>query len=685
MAGIKIAVDTGGTFTDICLSNENTGELAVTKVSSTPENPALAVIGGLLEIVKKCAVRPAEIDLLLHGTTVATNALLERKGARTALITTAGFRDLLYIGRQNRPSLYDFRVVKPPPLILRRHTYEVSERVLYTGEVSKPLDEEQVRAAARELRAKGISSAAVCLLHSYVNPRHELRIKEIFAEEYPGAFLSLSSEVLPEFREYERACAAAINALVRPKIDFYLSSLEKGLKENGISAKLLIMHSGGGVITSTKARSVSARTVLSGPAGGVLAGVDLGRSTGLKNIITLDMGGTSTDVCLIRDGEPGYTPEGEIGGYPLRLPMLGIHNIGAGGGSIAWVDAGVALRVGPRSAGADPGPACYGLSGTEPTVTDANLVLGRINPQSVLGDKRFLDAGLARHAVERKIAGPLGLTVEAAADGIIKVVNANMARAIRLVSVRRGHDPREYALMCFGGAGPLHGAVLARDLDMPGVLIPRCPGVTSALGMLGADVRLDFSRTCLAPLSDLTPEKLSGIYEIMEGEGRASLAGEGFKKVSLLRRADLRYAGQSYEITLPLPGGDLSENDLEQLGRAFHTAHEREYGWRRDEAGIELVNLRLSALGRLSKAHGAPVEERRGGPEPAESRYVYFAGDFINTPVYRRDDLSPGMVLHGPAVVEQPDTTSLLHPGMACRCDGYGNLIIELDAGKKKI
>lgn len=679
MAGrIKIAVDTGGTFTDICLLNEDTGELSVTKVSSTPDNPALAVIAGLLKITNMCAAQPSWVDLVLHGTTVATNALLERMGARAALITTAGFRDVLYIGRQNRPSLYDFRILKPPPLIPRRHTYEVSERVLHTGEARTPLDEEQVRVIARNLRSKGFTSVAVCLLHSYANPYHESRIKEIFEEEHPGAFMTLSSEILPEFREYERACAAAINALVRPKIDYYLGNLEGGLRENGISGNLLIMHSGGGMITSSRARSESARTVLSGPAGGVLAGMHLGRKTGLKNIITLDMGGTSTDVCLIRDGEPGYTSEGEIGGYPLRLPMIDMHTIGAGGGSIAWLDSGGALRVGPRSAGADPGPACYGLGGTEPTVTDANLLLGRINPRSALGDKKELDTGLAMRSIEEKIARPLGLKAEAAAEGILKVVNANMVRAIRLVSVRRGHDPREYALMCFGGAGPLHGASLARDLDMAKVVIPRYPGVTSALGMLWADVRLDFSRTFLAPVNSVTLERLCGQYAVMEREGTARLKDEGFdeNRITLVRQADLRYAGQSYEITLPLPGGPLSENELEQIKRSFHAAHEREYGWRREEAEVELVNLRLAALGSLPKAGEPPASIRSGEPEPYGFRKVYFEG-FINTPVYRREDLAPGFSIRGPAVVEQDDSTTLLYPGMAGKCDRYGNLIIE--------
>lgn len=676
---MKIAVDTGGTFTDICLLNEETGELSVKKVSSTPNNPARAVITGLLKIARECAAEPGEVNMVLHGTTVATNALLERRGAKAALITTAGFRDTLYIGRQNRPSLYDFRALKPPPLILRRHTYEVKERMLYTGEVRTPLDEGNVREIARAIKSKGIFSVAVSLLHSYANPFHEVRIKEIFNEEHPEAFVTLSSEILPEFREYERTCAAAINALVRPKVDFYLGDLENGLKENGVNGNLLIMHSGGGVITAFSARYESARTVLSGPAGGVLAGVDLGRETGLKNMITLDIGGTSTDICLIRNGEPGYTSEGEIGGYPLRLPMIDIHTIGAGGGSIAWLDSGGALRLGPRSAGAEPGPACYGLGGTEPTVTDANLLLGRINPHTTLGDKKELNIELARDSIVEKIARPLGLTAEEAAEGILTVVNANMVRAVRVVSVRRGHDPREYTLMAFGGAGPLHGASLARELGMPRVVVPRYPGVTSALGMLQADVRLDFSRTFLDLITNVSPEKLRRLYGVMEQEGTARLKNEGFfdNQIVLIRQADLRYAGQSSEITLPVQGNTLTETDLNQLKESFHMAHQREYGWWREDAEVELVNLRLTALGQLPQKIGAHTPQNQGEPEPAGFREVYFGG-YRNTPVYRRVDLAPGYTLQGPAVVEQEDSTALLFPGMRAQCDQRGNLIIEV-------
>jgi len=677
LQGIKVAVDTGGTFTDICLLNDETGEIYITKVSSTPDDPALAVIEGLFKAAAACGAGPAAVSLVLHGTTVATNSLLEHSGAASALLTTDGFRDILYIGRQNRPSLYDFRAIKPPPLIPRRHTYEVRERMLHTGEVRTPLDEAQVREIARDIRFKGIVSVAVSLLHSYSNPLHESRIKEIFNEEHPDALVTLSSQILPEFREYERTCAAAISAIVRPKVDFYLKNLETGLKDRWTDVRLLIMHSGGGVVTASRARSESARTVLSGPAGGVLAGVEIGRKTGLENIITLDIGGTSTDICLIKKGEPGYTSEGEVGGYPLRLPMIDISTIGAGGGSIAWLDSGGSLRVGPHSAGACPGPACYSQKGTEPTVTDANLLLGRINARRALGDRIRLHTGLARQAILNKIGIPLGLTAEKAAEGILEVVNASMARAVRMVSVQRGHDPREYALLAFGGAGPLHAAALACDLGIPRVVIPRYPGVTSAIGMLQADVRFDLCRTLIGKISGVPPGKISEAFRDMEQEGAGRLREDNFNQVSFTRQADLRYSGQSYQITLPVSGEKLSANISEQLAGAFHEAHQREYGWRRDEQEVELVNLRLTALGRLPKINWPPAASSNGTPDPAGYREVYF-GYFMNTPIYRREDLRPGYILNGPAVIEQDDSTTLLFPGMQALCDPYENLIVEL-------
>ncbi|RKO66485.1 hydantoinase/oxoprolinase family protein [Desulfofundulus salinus] len=685
----RAAVDTGGTFTDICLLREDTGEVFISKVPTTPD-PDRAVLDGLAGAAAAAGLDPAGLKLLLHSTTVATNALLEGKGVPVALLVTRGFKDILLIGRQNRPALYDFWAVKPRPLVPRRLTFEVTERVMAGGQVYIPLDEGEVEAIVEEIRRAGVFSIAVSFLHSYANPRHEERVREIIARVYPAARVTLSSDILPEFREYERTSTTAINALVQPRIADYVARLKEGLK--GITGPgrqgrrppgLFIMQSSGGMLTADQAMRESARTVLSGPAGGALAGLFLARQTGRPNVITADMGGTSMDICLIKGEQLRHTTEGTIGGYPLSLPMLDIHTIGAGGGSIGWVDGGGALRVGPASAGADPGPACYGLGGTEPTVTDANLVLGRINPNRSLNPALTLQLRLARKYLEGKIARPLKLTVEEAAAGMIRVVNAAMARAIRVVSVQRGHDPRDFTLVAFGGAGPLHAVELARELNIPYVLIPRYPGVTSALGMLYADVRRDYVRTALLPLNDTEPGKLVDLYKPLEEKGRRELEQEGFSpsEIIITRQADLRYRGQSYTLTLPLPAGQLAPEDLAILRRNFHLLHRQEYGFCREEAPLEVVNLRLVALGNLTRpAVSTPVKKKgsRLMPEPLEERPVYFDDRFLPTPVYRRNDLEPEMSLKGPAVIEQSDTTTLVWPGTSVRVDQWGNLIIHV-------
>ncbi|MBE0467173.1 MAG: hydantoinase/oxoprolinase family protein, partial [Candidatus Desulforudis sp.] len=464
----KLAVDTGGTFTDFCLLGDD-GELWVEKEPSTPDDPSRAVFAGIEKLLKKTGIQPREISLFLHGTTVATNAVLEQRGARVALVTTSGFKDVIFIGRQNRPHLYNFWSTKPPPLLPRHLVFEINERVLADGSIRRRPRNDEVGFVVQRVREAGVEAVAVCLLHAYVNPEHEMLLKNALERELPQLSVTASSEILPEFREYERTSTTVINALVRPLMDRYIKRLERDLQSTGVNGEPFIMQSNGGVITAAQARNQSARTVLSGPAGGVLAGVSLARLTGCKNLITADMGGTSMDICLIHDGEPRFTTEGSIGGYPLRLPILDIHTIGAGGGSVAWVDAGGALRVGPRSAGAVPGPACYGLGGANPTVTDANLLLGRLHPADFAG-YRQLEPELAVRSIEERTAKPLGLTLEEAAEGIIRVVNAGMVRATRVVSVQKGHDPRDFTLVAFGGAGPLHAVELARELSIPRIL-----------------------------------------------------------------------------------------------------------------------------------------------------------------------------------------------------------------------
>lgn len=686
----RAAVDTGGTFTDVCFLNEITGELLVTKVPSTADDPSRAIMHSLKRVAEMGNVSLSALSLLLHGTTVATNALLERGGARTALIVTRGFKDLLYIGRQNRPHLYDFRATKPDPVIPRHLTLEVNERILPGGRVLNSLDEEDLIAVAAKLREISPDSVAVSLLHSYANPVHEQRVKEIINKFLPGVPVTLSSELLPEFREYERTSTTAINAVVTPKMSTYINELSAELEHNKKSGRtgLFIMQSNGGVISARQAASESARTVLSGPAGGVLAGVMLSRETGRPNLITVDIGGTSTDVSLIHMEHPRYTTEGLIGGYPLRLPMLDIHTIGAGGGSIARVDRGGALKVGPQSAGANPGPACYGLGGHEPTVTDANLVLGRLDRAISIAEDRYLDLEPARMVINNKIATPLGLPVEKAAEGIIAVVNAGMARAIRLISVQRGYDPREFTLLAFGGAGPLHAAQLAREIGIPHVLVPRYPGVNSAMGILFADVRRDYVSVAVTPWEQVQVEDLMNILTDLEYRGRQDLAGEGFEPegVVINRYIDLRYSGQSYEITLPAPGGRLSPGDLKLLERSFHLTHRKEYGFSREGAPLEMVALRLSAeakppgsrqLTNLSLTRGRDSAAGIIKTQPVY-RKVIFDGVPHKTAVYQRNLLPSGTELNGPAVVEQSDSTTLIWPGMKARVDSKLNMIITV-------
>jgi len=678
----RIGIDTGGTFTDVCLINEQTGEVSVTKVPSTPDNPSFAVVEGIKKILKIKKISPASLSFLIHGTTVATNSLLEHKGAKTALLTTKGFEDILHIGRQNRPNLYDFWAKRAEPLIPKNLCYGVPERILYTGEIYSQLDEEEVRRIIRDIKKKGVESIAVCLLHSYKNPVHEKKIKQIIFEEYPQASVTLSSDVLPEFREYERTSTAAINAFVMPKVSAYINELAEKLKKLGTTSDLYIMQSNGGVITAKMAQKVSARTVLSGPAGGVLEGVFISKITGEKNIITIDMGGTSSDICLINDGEPKFTTESEIGGYPIKLPMIDINTIGAGGGSIAWIDPGGALRVGPLSAGADPGPVCYGKGGKEPTVTDANVVLGRINPSYLLGGEMKINVKAAYETISEKISKPLDMDVFTAAEGIITVVNANMIRGIRKVSVERGYDPREFCLVCFGGAGPVHGAQLAKQLSISKVIVPKSPGIASAFGMLYADVRHDYVQTYLSKVNQIKIEDLLSVYQNLEEKAVMQLQKEGFSKQDMIlyRSADTRYIGQAYELSVPVKNGSLTYQDLEEIREKFHNLHYQTYGYLRKDKEVEVVNLRVVALGKLP-----PVDlikhttQKEIFTKSKEYRKVFFEGRFLNTPIYQKMSLNPGCRIKGPAVVEQLDSTTVIFPEQIATVDPYGNIVIFLD------
>jgi N-methylhydantoinase A len=682
--GFRLGVDTGGTFTDLCALDEMSGELAVTKVPSTPTNPALAVLGGIEKLIEKKGLRPQKVRFLIHGTTVATNALLEHKGAKTALLTTEGFEDVLHIGRQNRPRLYDFRARRPEPVVPRQLRYGLPERILYTGEVLRPLDEAKTAAILQKIKAQGIQSIAVSLIHSYANPIHEQKIKAMISKVFPEAYVTVSAEVLPEFREYERTSTICINAYVMPKVNDYVADLETKLKDLNVASDLYIMQSNGGVITAKTARQMSARTVLSGPAGGALTGVFIARTINRPNIITIDMGGTSSDICLIEGGMPRLTTESDIGGYPIKLPMIDINTIGAGGGSIAWVDPGGALQVGPQSAGADPGPVCYGRGGTEPTVTDANAILGRINPSYLLGGEMPVYLDDARRVLENRIGRPLGIDAERAAEGIIAVVNANMIRGIRRVSVERGYDPREFTLVPFGGAGPLHGVELAQALSIREIVVPGHPGIASAFGMLSADVRHDFVQTHIALAQEVNVEHLLSIFQDMEGQGTAQLGQEGFsgQSVALIRSADMRYVRQAYELSVPITGGSLNRRDISTIVERFHNLHERAYGYARRKEAVEFVNLRVVALGKLPEFKLTErTPQRKEALRPIDHREVCFAGAVVKAPIYQRDHLDQGSEISGPAIVEQMDSTIVIFPEYQAVTDRYGNLLMRVREG----
>jgi N-methylhydantoinase A len=544
------------------------------------------------------------------------------------------------------------------------------------------LDHEAAGSFIRKIRDHGIYSIAVCLLHAYANPIHEQQIKSLIQDLHPEAFVTISSEILPEFREYERTSTICINAYVMPKVNSYVHHLEGMLQDLGVASELYIMQSNGGVITAQMARESSARTVLSGPAGGALIGVHLSEALKTPNVITIDMGGTSSDICLIESSQPRLTTEADIEGYPIKLPMIDINTIGAGGGSIAWIDAGGALRVGPQSAGADPGPVCYGRGGEKPTVTDANVILGRLNPVYILGGEMKVHLARAKEVVTEKIAKPLDIDLMQAAEGIIAVVNANMIRGIRRVSVEQGYDPRDFSLVSFGGAGPLHGVELAQALNMTRVAIPAHPGIASAFGMLSADVRHDYVQTLIINSNQVAGDRLDAIYQDLEVQGQAQLAREGFegKTVSLSRLADMRYAGQSYELSLPVPDGKIPTNVLDSLFARFHQAHQQSYGYSREGELIEFVNFRVVARGKLPRSRLTDnCPEGQTQSRPADTRTVWFQGQGVETPIYERSHLAKDQVISGPAIVEQLDSTIVIPPGFQAAVEASGNIIIEQD------
>ena len=675
--GPRVGVDVGGTFTDLVAVED--GRLRTEKTASTPAAREAGVVGAL-DAVAAAGLAPSAVEFFGHGTTVATNAVIEREWAETALLTTEGFRDALEIGRQDRPALYDLSAEKPAPVVERDRRYGVPERTGERGDVLEPLDEAAVRETAAELRADGVDGVAVSLLFAFENDDHERRVAELLREEL-DAHVSLSSVVHPEIREYERTLVTALNAALAPVMDDYLGRLERRVRDRGVDADPRVMSSAGGLLTATAARERPVHTLLSGPAAGVQGATHVAGLAGVDDLITMDMGGTSCDVSLVEGGEPVVTTDVTVGDYPVSVPAVDVHTVGAGGGSVAWLDDGGALRVGPESAGADPGPVCYGRGGDRPTVTDAHLLLGRLDPAAFAGD---LDPNreAVRAVFERDLADPLGVSVREAAEGVLRVADANTERALRVVSVERGHDPRSFALVAFGGAGPLHAPSVARELDVPRVLVPPRAGVLSALGLLVSDAQYEFGTSRVRPWRAVDAEDLRETLAGLRANGRDRLAEEGIppERRRLEPRVDLRYEGQSYELSVPVEEPAAVDADtLSTVADRFHERHRRRYGHAYPDEALELVTVRLRARGvvpdpdlRPSAVGGDLADAVRG------TRPVVHDGTERATRVYDREAMPTGVAFEGPAVVEGTESTLVVGPEQRASVDEYGTLDVEV-------
>ena len=677
----RVAIDIGGTFTDFVSLDEDSGKILLEKAPTTPHNFA----EGVINTIERSSTDPREYRQFVHGTTVVINALTERKGAKVALITTKGFRDVLEIQRANRPDMYNLFYQKPKPFVPRRFRFEVRERVNFRGEILQPLVEEDVVKAVEACKAAGIEAIAVCYIHAYANPTHERRTREIIEELLPGIPVTLSHEITQEWREYERTNTTVMNAYVQPAAALYLSTLDRELTARGLTGTKYAMQSNGGTATFSRAQRVPIHLVESGPVGGVIGAGVIARAIGEDSVIAFDMGGTTAKVSLIDRGQLKINTDYHIektatwAGYPLKIPVVDIVEVGAGGGSIAWIDTGGALHVGPKSAGADPGPACYGLGGTEPTVTDANLLTGRLNPDYFLGGQMHLDVARAEAAI-RKVAEPFGLTPIEAAMGIIRLANANMRAALERVSIERGYDPRDFTLVAYGGAGGLHGATLARELRMKKVIIPRAPGQFSAWGMLMTNLRHDFIRTHVMPCAEEKIEEIAQVFSALQGDAERQFQEEGFplEKVWIERFLDLRYKGQEHTVRTPVPEGALEQRNLKLVIAKFHELHERAYSFRLDDP-VEIVNFHVVGWGEVEKPELKPLE--RAGHDMARAfkgeRQVYFEElGMVSSKIYERDLIPPGEPISGPAIIEEPACTTVVCPDQQVVVDERGYLII---------
>ncbi len=676
MNTLRVAVDVGGTFTDVCIFDDHTQQMRVTKVPSTPSDPMIAVMNG----VERGEIELDKVSLFSHGTTVATNALITRNFPAAAMVTTRGFRDVLEIRDGTKDDLWDAYNDVSPAYIRRRDRFEVTERVDYLGNTITALDEQEARELAERLKRRGVKTVAVCFLNSYANPEHETRMREILEEVIPDANVSTSAEILPEIFEYPRFNTAVANAVLAPLVSGYVNRLADQLRVGGYDGDLLLLHSGGGSMTPRLAEKFPVRLAASGIAAGAISAKHIAQQCGYDNAVSLDMGGTSTDISLVADSELRISQEWQVEyGHPIIFPSIEVLTIGAGGGSLAHIDIAGSLRNGPQSAGADPGPACYSTGGDQPTNTDANVVLGRLGTSLAGGVKR-LDKSLAEEAIRRVIAEPLGMGLEEAAQAIISVANANMADAVRLVSIRRGYDPRDFALLAFGGAGALHGADVARELGIPTVVVPPNPGVTSAMGCLLVDIQHDFAQMYTGLASAADEDGIEEVFVALETEALARLRHEGVSDENglLQRKISMRYSGQWRSLQVPMGSGPGA---LEQAVRTFHEQYEREFSFRQDDAPVEVYQLHLTAVGKTPKPAFRPAEVRAQAPgEPAGRRPAYF-GDlgWVDTPIFERDALAAGTRFEGPAIINQLDSTTVVPPGTRAEIDEWLNIRIYLE------
>jgi N-methylhydantoinase A len=685
----RLGVDVGGTFTDLIYVDDGAGQILVHKLPTTQDDPSQGTVQGIRELAALAGTEPSQLEQVFHGTTIATNLVIEHDGARVGLITTEGYRDILHIARHKKPlnfSNYQDLPWQRYPIVRRRYRLTVPERITRDGSVLVPLDEDKAREQVRKLRGAGVDAVAVCFLFSFLNPAHEARVAEIVREEFPEAFLSVSSEVLPQYREYERFSTVCLNAYIGPRVSRYVRRLEEELEAMDVKTGLHLMTSASGVATAEGAVSRPVNLLMSGPVAGVVGGIWAGRQAGYDNVITLDVGGTSADIGLAQEGRlrMKHLLDTRVGPYQAMIPMVDVDTIGAGGGSIAYVDAGGIFRVGPRSAGADPGPAAYGRGGTEPTATDAMVNLGWLLPETFLGGGMSLDAGAARRAFEEGPASALGMTVEEASMGAVQILTHSMVQSIEENSVRKGYDPRDFALVAEGGAGPLFAAQIALEAGTPWVVVPNYPGVTAALGLLATDMVYEYVATVYERLSSLDAAALQTAFEELEERARVQLEHDGIAAGQMLvqRVADCRYLGQGYELRVDVASGNIDWDWVKKLRSSFHDIHEREYSRRFEESDIEIPNVRVRGIGLMPPLKVPEVEHGDASPDAAlrHERAAWFrvGGELRQVPTrfYDRSELKAGNRLEGPAIVNQYDSTTVIPPGLTARIDRFGNIVI---------